>query len=112
MERVTLKRSIKLATVLAVGAVSMVATAAQARADDSQSRSITVSVRDLNLATQKGQDTLRRRIKWAADIVCGEPDLREVQLLADYRHCVNEATNSALAQLELPHLAQVKVPQK
>jgi hypothetical protein len=38
----------------------------------------------------------------AADLVCGSPDTRELQLLAEYRSCVNDAVNGALAQVELP----------
>jgi UrcA family protein len=106
----SLARSIKLATVLAVGAAGMVAAAAQARAADSDSRSITVSVRDLDLSTTRGQETLRRRVKWAADIVCGLPDSRDLRLLSEYRNCVDEATNTALAQAKVPQLAQVKIP--
>jgi hypothetical protein len=38
----------------------------------------------------------------AAGLVCGSPDTRELQLLAEYRSCVNDAVNGALAQIELP----------
>jgi UrcA family protein len=96
-------RSIKLATVLAVSAAGFAASDVHARSDDSNElRTITVSLRDLDLATPRGQKALRRRIKWAADLVCGGSDFLSLQVLSEYRTCVNDATNGALAQIKFP----------
>jgi UrcA family protein len=96
-------RAIKLATVLAVSAAGVAASDANAGIDDSnEARSITVNLRDLDLATPRGQHALRRRIKWAADLVCGGRDFISLQLVSEYRNCVNEATNGALAQIKFP----------
>jgi UrcA family protein len=96
-------RSIKLATVLAVSAAGFAAADANARVGDSnEQRSITVSLKDLDLATAQGQRALRRRIKWAADLVCGGHDFLSLQVMSEYRNCVNEATNGALAQIRFP----------
>jgi UrcA family protein len=91
-----------LVTAITLAALGLTVDAAQARVDDTTPRSITVNVQDLNLATARGQDVLRRRIRWAADIVCGNPDARDLRILAGYRNCVNEATNGALAQIKFP----------
>jgi UrcA family protein len=75
---------------------------ASAHIDDFESRTLAVNVQDLDLNTARGQEVLRRRIKWAADIVCGIPNSRDLRMLADYHACVNEATSGALAQIQRP----------
>ncbi len=98
----SLARSIQLVAATAVGIAALATTPAHARIDESEPRTITVNVQDLDLATPRGQDTLRRRIKWAADVVCGSPNTRDLRLLSEYRNCVNDATNGALAQVGFP----------
>jgi UrcA family protein len=98
----TLARTIQLVALVTVGAAGLAATGAQAGVDNYEPRTITVKLQDLDLATARGQDALRRRVRRAADIVCGSPDTREMWLLAGYRSCVNNATNGALAQIEFP----------
>lgn len=95
-------RAIQLVTAITVGAAAMATVPAHARVDESMPRTITVNVQDLDLSTPRGQDALRRRIKWAADIVCGSPDTRDLRMLSEYRSCVNESTNGALAQVKFP----------
>jgi UrcA family protein len=95
-------RAIKLVMAFAVGTAAVATVPAHARVDESAPRSITVNVQDLDLSSPRGQDVLRRRIRWAADIVCGSPDTRDLRMVGEYRSCVNDAANEALAQLEFP----------
>jgi UrcA family protein len=64
--------------------------------------SVKVGYGDLNLTTRQGKDTLRRRIHRAADLVCGTPDARNLQLSMSYRSCMTNATNDALSQIRWP----------
>jgi UrcA family protein len=96
-------RSIKLATVLAVSAAGFTASDAGARVgDSSEQRTIRVSLKDLDLATPQDQRALRSRIRWAADLVCGGHDFLSLQVMSEYRNCLNDATNGALAQIKFP----------
>lgn len=63
---------------------------------------VKVGYSDLNLTTQRGKDALIRRIQWAADLVCGTPDVRERTLSTAYHNCVTNATNGALSQVRWP----------
>jgi UrcA family protein len=73
-----------------------------AHADQPETRSVTVRFGDLNLAKKSGVDTLRWRIRYAAEIVCGDYRTPDLQRLSRYRSCVDEATQSALARVERP----------
>ena len=97
-----MKTSIQLVAGIAVAVAGLSANSAQAHIDDFTPRTLTVNVQDLDLSTAHGQEALRRRIRWAADIVCGAPDTRDLRLLADYHACVSDATDGALAQVKLP----------
>jgi UrcA family protein len=96
-------RAIQLVTAIAVGVAAMATVPAHAHVDESAPRTLRVNVQDLDLGTPRGQDALRRRIKWAADIVCGSPDTRDLRVLSEYRSCVSETTNGALAQIKFPN---------
>jgi len=97
-----MKVSTQLVAVLAIATAALSVNSAQAHLDDSDGRTLAVNVQDLDLTTARGQEKLRRRIKWAADIVCGIPNSRDLRMLADYHACVSEATSGALAQVKLP----------
>jgi len=99
-----MKVSTQLAAVLAIATAALSVNSAQAHIDDFDNRTLAVNVQDLDLNTTRGQEALRRRIKWAADIVCGIPNSRDLRMLADYHACVNEATSGALAQIKLPRI--------
>ena len=64
---------------------------------------MTVSFRDLNLSTPAGAATLYRRIKSAAESVCGyeETDFR-AQI--SWRACVRRAVDDAVAKVNSPQL--------
>jgi UrcA family protein len=98
-----MRAATQLVAVLAIAtAAGLSVNSASAHIDDFESRTLAVNVQDLNLNTTRGQEVLRRRIKWAADIVCGIPNSRDLRMLADYHACVNEATSGALAQVKRP----------
>jgi UrcA family protein len=58
-------------------------------------RQVTVRYDDLNLTSASGIKVLEQRIRHAAEIVCGEVDIREFEQLK----CARHATNSALARV-------------
>jgi UrcA family protein len=58
-------------------------------------RQVTVRYDDLNLTSASGIEVLEQRIRHAAEIVCGEVDIREFEQLK----CARDATNSALARV-------------
>jgi UrcA family protein len=91
-----------LVTGIAVVAAGLAVGDAQAHMNDYAPRTLAVNVQDLDLASARGQDVLRRRIKWAAEIVCGGPDARDLRMQTEFRTCVDSATNGALAQVESP----------
>jgi UrcA family protein len=97
-----MNRSTQLVAGIAIAVAGLSVNSAEAHIDDFARRTLTVNVQDLDLSTAQGQEVLRRRIRWAADIVCGAPDTRELRLLAEYHACVSNATDSALAQVKLP----------
>ena len=97
-----MKRSTQLLAGIAIAVAGLSVNSAEAHIDDFAPRTLTVSVQDLDLSTAHGQEALRRRIRWAADIVCGAPDTRDLRLLASYHACVSDTRDSALAQIELP----------
>ena len=60
---------------------------------------VRVQYGDLNLASAQGQKTLSQRIHQAVDMVCFQPDQRALKLWSEYRQCMQDATNSAWAQV-------------
>jgi UrcA family protein len=97
-----MKTSTQLAAAIALAAATLSVNTASAHMDDFAPRTIAVNVQDLDLNSARGQEVLRRRIRWAADLVCGTPNSRDLRMLADYHACVNEATSGALAKVKLP----------
>ena len=72
-------------------------------ADESDTRSMSVTYRDLNLSTLPGANSLYQRIRGAARVVCGEPgyDLRSQRL---YKDCYTDAVSGAVAAVNNPNL--------
>ncbi len=60
-----------------------------------ESNSVRVSYADLNLASQRGQHTLQRRMGFAAVVVCQIEDSREMALAAATNYCRNTAIADA-----------------
>ena len=90
------------AGLLAALSAALGAHAVDAPAAEPEHRSMTVRYADLNLSTREGVDSLHRRIKSAAQIVCGGNDeMRDPILAMPYQSCVSAATSKALEKVQL-----------
>ena len=69
-----------------------------AAADNSEVRSETVHYADLNLSSPQGAAALYRRIKWAAQDVCGWSD-DSLETQVDARPCVDKAIADAVTRV-------------
>ena len=78
-------------------ATSLPANAAPAETGDS----VAVHFSDLDITTDKGAATLDRRIKHAADAVCGTPDIRDLRRMESSRSCHEIALNNARKEADL-----------
>jgi UrcA family protein len=73
---------------------------ASAAGSNTETLSIAVDSRDLNLTSQSGQDQLRARIAHAVDRICGSSHVRETWKVDAYANCSKMAHASADAQFE------------
>lgn len=65
--------------------------------------SLRVSYGDLDLSRPAGAKVMLRRIKNAADQVCGgKPNLRNLAQARSYRQCIRESTENAVFALNEP----------
>jgi UrcA family protein len=71
-----------------------------ASATESETRSISVHYNDLDISRPRDMETLKRRIHQAAGAVCGDPYEPELRLSPQFLHCVDVATNNALAEVK------------
>lgn len=89
-------------------ATLLVAYTQGALADDGKQNQVHVRYGDLNLSTPEGVRTLRRRVHWAAEVVCGRDEMMlDFTSRAQFKQCVNTAFNQALEKVQLS-LAQVQ----
>jgi UrcA family protein len=86
----------------ALGATVALTSNAPIVSSDSDPRIVKIEYGDLNLSTPKGKQVLSLRIRQAVDLVCAEPDLRELALWQQYRKCMQNATDSAWSQIHWP----------
>ena len=96
---------IKAALLLLAGAWQCGALAAPAASTATNVEQITVHFGDLNIDQTTGAVVLYRRIRHAAERVCGErevPGSRVVSL--DWRRCVADSIDRAVASLDRPAL--------
>jgi UrcA family protein len=63
--------------------------------------SVTVSYRDLDLASASGERVLRRRVQYAAEDVCGVADPRNLSAMRPILACRKEAMAKAVPQVEI-----------
>jgi UrcA family protein len=97
----------KIMTIAAL-ATLLTAYAQGALADDGNQNQVHVRYGDLNLSTPDGVRTLRRRIHWAAEVVCGRDEVMlDFTTRAQFLQCVNTAANQALEKVQVA-LAQVQ----
>jgi UrcA family protein len=93
-----------LATIGALGATAALTSNAPIVSSNTNPRTVKIEYGDLNLATQKGKDTLSQRIHQAVNIVCAEPEPspRVLERWSEYRRCMQNATDSAWSQIRWP----------
>ena len=98
-----------LKTMTTAALTTLIAAYAQgALADDGKQNQVHVHYGDLNLGTPEGVRTLRRRIYWAAETVCGRDEMMlDWTSRLQFRNCVNTAANNALEKVQLS-LAQAQ----
>jgi UrcA family protein len=72
-----------------------------------EARSVAVRTADLNLDSSAGRATLTRRINFAAGVVCGHPDERDLVASRLAKTCHSDALESAMPQVQLA-LANLK----
>lgn len=93
---------------IAALATMLAACAEGALADDGKQNQVHVRYGDLNLSTPEGVRALRRRIYWAAEVVCGRDEVTlDFSARARFLNCVNTAANQALEKVQVA-LAQVQ----
>lgn len=69
--------------------------------------SIEVEYTDINLATEAGAESLYQRIVRAARTACGPTDSRSSRVMSDYRGCLKQAIDGAVAEVNSPKLSAV-----
>lgn len=101
-------KSKQRSSLLALGllGLGLLAGAAQAGTD---AAAVTVSYRDLNLATTQGSEALYGRIVSAARRVCGADtvDIRDLNTLAIAQRCEAQAIANAVHQVHSPAVAAI-----
>jgi UrcA family protein len=90
---------------LASAPIAMAASGAQAGETADALRHKVVSFRDLNLNNPEGAAVLYKRIKSAADEVCGSWD--SLSQRPAVMNCINEAVSQAVAQVNRPMLTSL-----
>jgi UrcA family protein len=94
MNTITLKNS---KTFLAAAALVCIASVSiSAHADTTVAATRAVGYSDLNLNTQTGAATLYKRIRNAAEQVCGDVDSRQLEQAAVAKACVDRAVGSSV----------------
>lgn len=86
-----MSKAIPVAAAIAAAAALVVPTVSRA----AETNSVRVSYADLNLASHVGQQSLQRRITFAARIVCELEDSRQLPLVLAANACRSDAIASA-----------------
>jgi len=86
----------------------LIATTAFAEGSPERIPTRVVKYDDLNVSSKSGVATLYRRIRFAADAVCREPQgVRRLVDQADLANCKRDSTDRAIAQANLPMLSSL-----
>jgi UrcA family protein len=94
----------------AFAAALLCATWASAAAAQGKPLSVTVKYRDLDLKSPAGAQRLLRRIKFAAEHVCGEAMIVDLAQRDDLRRCRDEAVERAVRDADIPTLSAINLP--
>jgi UrcA family protein len=114
MSRIASKLIHVTAALLAVASQAYAAAPASVAKPDTYS--MTVHFADLNLDHPAGITALYRRLNWAAERDCGEPQLTGSRVISpQWRRCVAQAVDGAVTAVDRPaltayHRAQTKQP--
>jgi UrcA family protein len=95
MKTFNYSKNIALAAVAGI-CVASFAIGAHAGEADAAVPARTVHYSDLNLNTQAGAEVLYRRIRSAAELVCGDVDSRQMAEAAAARACVSRAVTGSV----------------
>jgi UrcA family protein len=93
--------------VLAALSATMLAGVTQAAAPGDYFPKQAVTYKDLNLNSTAGIQVLYKRIQGAANQVCGNVDMRDLQAMSVKKACVERAISDAVATVNSPTLTQV-----
>jgi UrcA family protein len=93
--------------VLAAVSATMLAGVTQAAGSGDNVPKQEVTYQDLNLNSNDGIHLLYKRIQGAANKVCGEVDVRDLQGMRVNKACVNRAISQAVAAVNSPMLTRV-----
>lgn len=93
--------------VLAAVSTTMLAGVTQAAGSGDNLPKQVVTYRDLNLNSKEGTQVLYKRIKSAANEVCGEADVRDLQGTSVRNACLDRAISQAVAAVNSPMLTRV-----
>jgi UrcA family protein len=106
MKAINYSKNIALATVAALGVASL---AIGAHADESVAEvpTRTVHYSDLNIDTQAGAEVLYKRIRGAAEHVCGDVSYSELAKAAAARACIDRAVGASVRAVNNPRLTDV-----
>ncbi len=91
-----------LTVLTAVSALGFVIAAQHATAQNAETVSVKVSFGDLNLATEAGAKVMLQRFRNAAKTICGPALSDPIQIMYEYRPCVNAITDHAVATFHNP----------
>ena len=93
-------RIVRYATAAALAAGTLVSTAAFAQEAGYELASASVNTADVNIATAEGRAIVERRIRNAAQAVCGDAGDRNLKIAAHAQACSKEAITIAQRSLE------------
>jgi UrcA family protein len=99
----------RLSAAIVAAALGLAASAYSASAgSDPDKVSVTVKLADLNLGAHSGAQAAFRRIRFAAQSICGEqPAPMELGVGQQYRQCVDTAVRGAVERLGNPIVAAI-----
>ena len=89
-------------TLILSGAAALAAYSPSATFAEEGVRQVRVRYDDLNLASRSGVETLKRRIRNAAESVCDDGAAHQPELWLEYARCVNDKARDALSRVNWP----------
>jgi UrcA family protein len=107
MKTITLKSSKPFLATVAIACLACVSLSAHADGNTTGAATRTVGYSDLNLNTQAGAATLYKRIRSAAELVCGDVGSRQLEQAAAARACVDRAVGSSVRSVNNMNLTSV-----